>query len=203
MDTEGAFFQTVPSAQLLRSAAGLLVVVAIGLAGCASAVESGHNTALDSVDLTAMTDRMAASIAGSPEVQAAIQSEGKLRIVVEPVVNEMEAEVLPRGQAEAFTARVRFLLSQHAPDRFTWIMNRDAYYRLRQQELDVPLGPAPDAMNPRYALVARFRSLADESSQVRSDAYLCVYELSDLQTRTILWTDKYEVKKTAVKAFLD
>ncbi len=166
-------------------------------------MESGHNTALDSLDLTVMTDRMAASIAGDSEVQAAIQREGKLRVVVEPVRNEMEAAVLPRGQAEAFTARVRYLLSKHAPDRFTWIMNRDAFYRLRAQELDVPLGPAPDAINPRYALVARFRSLADESSHIRTDAYLCVYELSDLQTRTILWTEKYEVRKTAVKGFLD
>ena len=103
-----------------------------------------------------MTDRMAASIAADSAVQAAIGREGKLRIVVEPVHNEMEAAVLPRGQAEAFTARVRFLLSKHSPDRFTWIMNRDAYYRLRNQELDVPLGPAPDAVSPRYALVARF-----------------------------------------------
>jgi PBP1b-binding outer membrane lipoprotein LpoB len=202
MNIEGNFIESSAVALSLRAAA-LLVLASTVLAGCTSAVESGHNTALDSIDLTAMTDRMAASIAGSPEVQAAIASEGKLRIVVEPVRNEMEAEVLPRGQAEAFTARVRFLLSKHAPDRFTWIMNRDAYYRLRQQELDVPLGPAPDAINPRYALVARFRSLANESSQIRSDAYLCVYELTDLQTRTILWTDKYEVKKTAVKAFLD
>lgn len=194
--------QMCSSTERMR-AASLLIITALALGGCASAIESGHNTALDSIDLTAMTDRMAASIAGDSEVQAAIQSEGKLRIVVEPVRNEMEAAVLPRGQAEAFTARVRFLLSKHAPDRFTWIMNRDAYYRLRQQELDVPLGPAPDAISPRYALVARFRSLADESSRTRTDSYLCVYELSDLQTRTILWTDKYEVKKTAVKGFLD
>lgn len=189
-------------ARLARTAA-LFIGLALALGGCASAIESGHNTALDSIDLTAMTDRMAASIAGDSEVQAAVQHEGKLRIVVEPVRNEMEAAVLPRGQAEAFTARVRFLLGKHAPDRFAWIMNKDSYYRLRQQELDVPLGPAPDAISPRYALVARFRSLADESSRVRNDAYLCVYELSDLQTRTILWTDKYEVKKTAVKGFLD
>jgi PBP1b-binding outer membrane lipoprotein LpoB len=181
----------------------MLLLLVVALAGCASAVESGHNTLLNSDDLQAMTDRMAASIAGDPAVQDAIQREGKLRVVVEPVQNEMEATVLPRGQAEAFTARVRYLLSKHAPDRFTWIMNRDAYYRLRQQELDVPLGPAPEAISPRYALVARFRSLANESSQVRTDAYLCVYELTDLQTRSILWSDKYEVNKTAVKGFLD
>jgi hypothetical protein len=30
-----------------------------------------------------------------------------------------------------------------------------------------------------------------------------VYELTNLEDRTLLWTDKYEVKKVAVKGFLD
>ncbi len=177
--------------------------LAVFLAGCTSAVQSGHNTALDSMDLTSMTGQMAASIAGNPMVRAAIKREGRLRVVVQPVRNEMQAEVLPRGQAEAFTGRVRALLSKHDPGEFMWIMNRGAYERLRKQELEYDLGPSPEAVNPEYALVARFRSLSDESSQHRTSAYLCVYELSNLATRTILWTDKYEVKKTAVKGFLD
>ena len=116
----------------------------------------------------------------------------------------MTAEVLPRGPAEAFTARVRTLLSKHNPGQFEWIMNRDAYYRLRQQELaGVELGPSPDAVNPQYALTAKFSSLTAEDSKRRSSYYLCVYELTDLQHRTLLWSDKYEVKKIAVKGFLD
>lgn len=185
---------------LLRS---LLLIVPMLAAGCASALASGHNTALDSIDLTQMTDQMAASIVGDARVQAAVREQGTLRVVVEPVQNEMEAEILPRGQAEAFIARVRYLLSRHNGSSFAWVMNRDDFYELRKRELDVPLGPSPEAVNPRYALVARFRSLADETSKGRSDSYLCIYELSDLQTRSILWTDKYEVKKAAVKGFLD
>ncbi len=189
-------------ARLLLSL-GLSLAAAAAFAGCASAVQSGRNTALDSIDLVKMTDQMAASIGSNARVREAIRTEGRLRIVVQPAQNEMQAEVLPIGQAEAFTARVRALLSKHDPGDFMWIMNRDAYYRLRQKELDYDLGPSPDAVDPQYALVARFRSLADESSSHRSSAYLCVYELSNLQTRTILWNDKYEVKKIAVKGFLD
>ena len=122
---------------------------------------------------------------------------------MQPVENEMTAEILPRGQAEMFTARVRYLLSKHDPAQFTWIMNRDTFYQLRQRELEMDLGPAPDAIDPQYALTARFRTLTKEDSTMRSSAYLCVYELSNLANRTILWTDKYEVKKTAVKGFLD
>ena len=124
--------------------------------GCTSAVQSGRNTALDSVDLIKMTDDMSMQIVASPAVQEAIAKKGQLKVVVQPVENQMRGEVLPRGPSEAFTARLRFLLSKHAPDRFVWIMNRDAYYRLRARELEgVDLGPAPDAMNPEYALVAR------------------------------------------------
>jgi Peptidoglycan-synthase activator LpoB len=170
---------------------------------CKSAVEVGHNTALDSVDLIQMTDDMAMKLSGDPNVEREIAAHGALKIVVEPVKNELTAEVLPRGPAEAFTGRVRSLLSKHSPDRFIWIMNRDAFYRLRAKELDIDLGPSPDAINPEYALTATFSSLTNEDRKHRSEAYLCVYELTDLAHRTVLWTDKYEVQKSAVKEFLD
>ena len=182
----------------------LLVLIPLLLFGCTSAVKSGHNTALDSVDLVKMTDDMAMKIMGDPKVEDAIAGQGKLRVVVEPVENDMTAEILPRGPADAFTARLRMLLATHAPDKFTWIMNRDAFYHLRDRELEgVDLGPAPGAVNPQYALTAKFSSLTDENSKGRSSYYLCVYELTDLSHREVLWTGSYEVKKTAVRGFLD
>ena len=184
----------------------LVLLAAAGAAGgCTTAVEAGRNTALDSVDLVAMTDDMAAKIVADPEVQRAVQGEGSLVVVVQPVVNEMTAEVLPAGPAHAFTARVRTLLSRRAPpDWFTWVMNKEAYYRLRDQELEgVDLGSSPERIQPRYALVARFRSLTDESRRGRRSYYLCVYQLTDLREGDILWADKYEVEKAAVKGFLD
>ncbi len=173
--------------------------------GCTTAVQSGYSTALDGTDLVAMTDDMSMKIMADPDVQAAISKDGRLRVVVQPVENLMTAEVLPRGPAETFTARIRALLSKHAPDKFLWVMNRDAFYRLRGRELDggMELGPAPEAVNPKYALTAKFSSLTDENSKRRRSYYLCVYELTNLEDRSVLWTDKYEVQKTAVKGFLD
>ena len=181
------------------------VIGLLPISGCAQgdAVSSGRNTALDAVDLVAMTDDMAAQIVADPEVQAAIARGGKLKVVVQPVENQMVGEVLPRGPAEAYTARVRNLLAKAAPGNFTWIMSRDAFYRLRDQELDVDLGPSPDAIDPEYALQARFSSLTDESSKRRTSYYLCVYELLNLETRNVLWAGTYEVQKKAVKGFLD
>ena len=173
------------------------------LGGCTSAVQSGHNTALNGLDLKTMTGEMAASIASNPQVRAAIAANGQLRIVVEPVQNEMEAEILPQGQAETFTSRVRFLLNQHNTGQYVWIMNRGEFYDLRGKERDEVLGPSPDAVNPDYALTAHFRSLTQETSTLRSSSYLCVYELTNLKDRTLLWTEKYEVQKRAGKGFLD
>jgi hypothetical protein len=174
------------------------------IAGCGTAVSSGHNPALDSFDLTSMTDQMASAMATDPRVNQEIAAHGPLTIVCEPVENDLTGEILPHGQAIAYTARVRDLLSQKAPDRFTWIMNRDEFYELRNQELQgVSLGPSPDAIQPKYALHAVFRSLTQEDSAHRSSYYLCVYRLTDLQDRVELWSGKYEVKKAEVKGFLD
>ncbi|HEY8750894.1 MAG TPA: hypothetical protein VIM11_23120 [Tepidisphaeraceae bacterium] len=181
----------------------LLLLLAGLFSGCTSAVESGHNTLLNSVDLVQMTDKMVRSIVADAQVQAAISKVGPLKIVIQPVDNQLTAEILPRGQAEAFTARVRALLSQKNPQQFVWILNREEFYDLRGKELDVPLGPAPEAINPQFALTAVFSSLTQETSKGRSDFYVCRYELSDLQTRGVLWSDSYKVKKSAVKGFLD
>jgi hypothetical protein len=187
----------------LRSSAFICGSLLVFVSGCASAVAAGHNTALDSVDLVKMTNDMAAKIVADPEVQAVL-ARGPMRVVVQPVENRMTAEILPRGPAEAFTARVRTRLAKHAPNQFVWVMNRDTYYRLRDRELEgVELGPAPEAVNPEYALTATFSSLTDEDPKRRSAYYLCVYELTDLARRNILWTGSYEVKKLAVKGFLD
>jgi len=182
-----------------------LLAMSALVGGCSvsSAVSSGHNTALDSVDLVSMTDLMARSLAAEPRVNEVYAKRGPLNVVCQPVENNLTGEILPAGQAEVFVARVRYLLSKHEPQKFTWVMNRDSYYRLRGRELDVDLGPAPERIQPEYALVARFSSLADESSRRRTEAYLCVYQLTSIRDGAVIWTDKYEVKKTAVKGMLD
>src|SRR5438874_12649347 len=90
----------------------LIACFSAAMYGCGTAVSQGTNTALSGMDLQQMTDQMSMSIMASPAVQQAIAEKGKLRVVVEPVENLMTAEILPRGPAEAFTARVRALLAQ-------------------------------------------------------------------------------------------
>ena len=178
----------------------------VALAGCtaASILTVGERSTLSGVDLATMTDNMAMQLTVDDEVSAEFVANGPLRVVVQPVENRLTGEVLPRGEAEVFTARVRQLLSKRVPQRFTWIMNRDAFYRLRDRELEgIDLGPAPEAMNPDFELKATFSSLADEDAERRQAYYLCVYELVDLRTRTLLWSGRYEVSKVAVKGGID
>jgi hypothetical protein len=163
------------------------------------------NASLTGEDLVAMTDRMAQSIVASPGVREAIEREGRLRVVIQPVENYMTGEILPAGQKRAFVARVRELLAAGgAREQFQWIMNRADYHAVRGSELEGGnLGPDPDSLQPTHALTARFDSLANVTSAVRSSGYLCSYQLLDLRTRETVWTDKYEVRKTVVRGFLD
>lgn len=182
----------------------LILAGLLAAGGCGNAVVSGTSTALSAFDLESMASQMSQSIVADSEVQAALVEEGKLRVVVQPVTNRLRGEVLPLGQARAFTAQVRYLLSQARPDLFTWINNRDTFYALRDRELEeVDLGPAPEAIEPDYALDATFTSMKDVDKRGQSAFYVCTFELIDLRDRTVLWTDVYNVKKTAVRNFLD
>ena len=180
---------------------GCLALLIAG--GCENA-RRGTSTALDATDLVQATDSMAMKLAGDPAVAAALSQERPMVIVCQPVENEMTAEVLPAGPSHAFVARVRTLLSKHGSRDFVWVMNRDSYYALRGKELDgMVLGPAPEATNPTHALTATFQTLTNATSERRSVYYLCRYQLLDLRTRQVIWTDAYETKKSLVRGFLD
>lgn len=181
------------------------ILLAVLFVGCASkgATESGRNTMLDGFDLVEMTDRMARSIAEDPEVAAEIARRGTLRVVVLPAENHMRGEVMPTGAAYAFTARVRTLLQRSMPDRFEFILNREAFYSKRRELEGLDLGPAPDAVDPEYALVARFYSITREDRAGRSADYLCAFELTDIDRRNVLWSDSYSTRKTVRRGSLD
>jgi hypothetical protein len=188
----------------MRERALAWMILLLALPGCGTAVSSGTSTALSGFDLEEMADRMSESIVADPQVQQEMAQRGPLKVVVLPVENLLTGEVLPEGQARAFTAQVRTLLARRAGDRFTWITNRDAYYDMRVREMEgIDLGPAPEAISPEYSLHATFRSLAHDDKRRRSAFYQATFSLTDINNRTELWTDVYNVKKAAVKSFLD
>src|SRR5688572_10736856 len=107
---------------MLKVASIFVLMVLAGCAGDNTAVSHGRGTALDAANLEEMTERMTSAILGDGDVQAELARKGKLRVVIQPVENRMVGEVLPRGAKELFVARLRLLLQERAPERFTWVM---------------------------------------------------------------------------------
>lgn len=181
-----------------------LAALCILLVACASPMKTARYSALEGDDLIAITGDMAMQLTGSPVVQRAIAEHGPLRVVILPVENYMTGEIMPEGQKNAFVGRLRALLAASAPESFVWIANRAAYQQMRQAELEAGyLGPDPDAMQPQYSLTARFDSITTDDRKRRESYYLTVYTLTDLLKRDVLWTGKYELKKSAVKGTFD
>ena len=186
----------------IRPVVACLIVT---LLGCASAVKNAHGTALSGVDLVDMTDDMAAKLGSDARVSGVFAASGPLKVVVMPVVNEMTAEIIPAGQAFAFTGRVRARLAQNTPGKFTWVMNRDAFNSLKARETDLHIdpGPVPTSVQPEYALTATFSSITSENQKRRDSFYVCSFSMTNLQDRAVIWNASYELKKQAVKGFLD
>jgi hypothetical protein len=182
------------------------VFVAAGCQGTAVNRER-QTTQLDSQDLVAMTNKMAASITGDGRVRAALAA-GPLRIVIKPVRN-LTNDVIPDEETELFVARLQGLLAREPTlaGRFVWCINRGDYEKLRKQELPAEkLGPTEDRVLPEYALYADFLAATRVTRTTRSDTYLCAYKLTRISgegTGVILWEDQYETSKAVTKGFLD
>ena len=181
----------------------LLLLLPLLIVGCASAVQAGSSAVLGSKDLVSMSDRLALDLASDANVREA-EAGGVLRVVVEPVQNRLRGEVIPTGQRELFTARLRDRLEDATPGRFVWVNNKAVFERLVASELDdVRPGPVPGRVQPTHTLKGVFRSLADETKDRRVAYYLCSFDLVDLADGRVIWTGQYEVKKAIARDYLD
>jgi len=190
---------------------GLSIVLLAGaLAGCSGDAinKNAQDTMLDAKDLVQMTDDMAAGIASDAEVVAVTNT--RPMVIVIGRVDNQTMEIMPHPQAEIYLARVRALLAekQALRSRFTFVLNRDTYEKLQNAEgaRDINLGQPEGRLPPEYMLKAVFHSLTREDNQIRSDYYLCTYQLTRIAPPNaghILWEGKYETKKAMVKGFLD
>ena len=188
---------------------GLVLAISLLGAGCQSTAvnRDRQTTQLDSYDLVAMTNKMAASITGDGRVRAALAA-GPLKIVIMPARN-LTNDVIPDEEAEFFVARLQGLLAKEPAlaGRFVWCINRADYEKLRKAAVpEGKLGPTEERVMPEYALYAEFQSDTRVTRTTRSDAYWCAYKLTRIAgggTGVILWEDSYETSKAITKGFLD
>ncbi len=192
----------------LRRRVGVAIIGACiltgGMAGCSSVAinPDADTTFLDSRDLIAMTDKMAAAMAASPVLAQLAAQNGPLIVVLTPLVNKTNS-IITRGQGAAFLHRVRILLSSQPTlgSRFVFTLTRMEYSALKAQTLAA--GAAPRGrLEPRYALQADFYAATNVAANVRSDYYLCTFYLTRITSGQIVWQGSYETRKVAHDSFL-
>lgn len=171
---------------------GLLAVV---LGGCA-APPRAHTTFLHSVDLIDMTDKMARSFAKDDVIGHRSAGDAPWVISINKVANHTN-QIIPDREKWLYVGRLRAQLAQSdlAQERsIIWVIPPERWH-IVAEELGVSQEPYGLRMNPTHQLTAEFNALTITSARGRSDAYLCEYELIDLQTGTIVWEDHWEVKR--------
>jgi len=164
--------------------------------GCFSISPSRVNLELDDTDVQQMAQKMAESLSRSCGPTA---SSGRPVIVMHKILNETTQILSP-----IFLAKLRTLLTRHAAGRMLFVLSRAAW-----DELDSERGRRgndrgqDERLTPRFALGGTFYSHTLENKEGRSDYVLCTFQLSDLQTGTLVWEDSYDLKRRAHRELFD
>ena len=153
---------------------------------------------LQSYDVITASDRMAQSLLTVPELNA---SPERLTVVVDRALNN--TTTYP-GELQIFLEQLKVELNRRGRDRIQLIANRDEYRDLQARELEQPMdnerefggaggprpSPGPAGIQPDYILRTKVSDLPGRGTNF----YLFVFELTDLNQRTIFWTDSYDVR---------
>jgi len=159
------------------------------LAGCGG--PRVNTTRLTAVDLVAMTDKMAGSLVRAPALSERDGRSPPWRISAGRVENETN-DIIPEREKQLFLARLRALLNQ------TDALQRRNIEFVRDAELS-----SPDRARPTHALTATFHAITHADRHRRSDFYLCAFRLVDLRDETVVWEDRYEVKRSVTRSRFD
>lgn len=156
-------------------------------------------TGVESQDLVTVTDKMARSIVGIPQIARA---QTKPVIVIDPVVNDTRFPI----NKDLFTDRIRIELNKRAIDRVTFLA-RDRMKALeRERELkrsgQVTASSDPNVVEFRgadYFLTGKLGGMTTRTSQGTGDYVLYSFQLISARTSEIVWEDSYEVKKQGLE----
>ncbi|MEW6305951.1 MAG: CsgG/HfaB family protein [Verrucomicrobiota bacterium] len=193
-----------------------LLVVASGLlAGCATGVKNPSGvpvtemrpdergfvagTGVESQDLVAVTDKMARSILGIPEIANA---KGQPRIVLEPVKNETRFPI----NKDMFLTRIRTQLNSKSTGKVRFLARENMAALERERDLkqsgQVTATSDPNVVEFKGAdffLTGKLQGLTTRTSQGTSDYILYSFQLIDARTSDIVWEDAAEIKKQGLE----
>jgi len=194
-----------------------MAVAAAGLvAGCASTGVQNPNgvpvtemrpdergfvagTGVESQDLVAVTDKMARSILGVPQIANA---QGVPCIVLDPVKNETRFPI----NKDIFLTRIRTQLNQKAMGKVSFLARdrMEALERERnlKQSGQVTANADPNVVEFKGAdffLTGSLQGLSTRTSAGTSDYILYAFQLIDARTSAIVWEDSAEIKKQGLE----
>lgn len=198
----------------LSLAFGALTSVAL-LSGCATGVQNPRGvpvtemkadergfvagTGVESQDLVAVTDKMARSILGIPQITRA---QGQPRILLDPVVNETRFPI----NKDMFLTRIRVMLNSKASGKVVFLA-RDRMAALEKERDLKQSGAVTSGSDPNvvqfkggdFLLTGKLSSLTTRTSKGVSDYILYTFQLVDVNTSDIVWEDFAEIKKQGLE----
>ena len=156
-------------------------------------------TGVESQDLVVVTDKMARSILGIPQIaQARIAPS----VVLEPVVNNTRFPI----NKDIFLTRLRSQLTSKAAGRVSFLDREIMKTLERERDLkrsgQVTASSDPNAVEfggADYFLTGKLEGLATRTSQGTGDYILYSFRLTDARTSRIVWEDSYEIKKQGLE----
>lgn len=156
-------------------------------------------TGVESQDLVAVTDQMARSILGIPQIAGARTPPC---IVLEPVVNATRFPI----NKEIFLTRIRTELNEQAAGKVRFLdralLTTLEHERDLKRAGQVTASADPNAVEfhgADYFLTGELQGLATQTSAGVSDYILYAFHLTDARTGVIVWEHSAEIKKQGLE----
>ena len=156
-------------------------------------------TGVESQDLVSVTDKMARSILGVPEIANA---KGIPRVVLEPVNNETRFPI----NKELFLTRIRGQLNEKAANKVRFLA-RESMAALERERALKQSGQVTSTSDPNvvefkgadFFLTGKLQGLTTRTSAGTSDYILYSFQLIDARTSDIVWEGQSEIKKQGLE----
>ena len=173
------------------------VVLVMTMAPCFGCANPPRSTRMTTDDLETISQELAAGLAAS-DIITDRGSNSPLWVVSIDKVQNLSSDVMTEGEQWSVVHRIRGSLPIQAlwtqknirfvvpPDR------RDALQASGEFE------SYGSTRRPTHQMTVTFRSVTRADAQHRSELYYCEFELIDLLSSQLVWSDKYEYKRAAV-----
>ncbi len=208
---------TIPFMYLLKNRNSLAALLAVGLvSGCASTGvknpsgtpvtemrpdERGFvaGTGIESQDIVAVTDKMAHSILGTPQIANA---QNPPCVVLDPVENQTRFPI----NKDIFLTRIRAELNTKARGKVVFLA-RDRMAALEKERQMKQTGQVTASADPNvvefkgadFFLTGTLSGATTRTSAGTSDYILYTFQLVDARTSAIIWEDSAEIKKQGLE----